>query len=250
MNSLSRLQRWERGAEWPLASVAVVFLSAYSVQVLAQPHGLTSRLLDWIMFVLYVTFVIDYIARFILADQRTRWFFRNLLDLAIVALPFLRPLRILRLVVLVEVMQKLFGDAFRGRIVVYTASSAVLLLYAASLAVLQAERPHPRANIKNFGDAVWWSITTITTVGYGDFYPITPMGRVVAGLLMVGGISIIGMITATVATWIVQRVADVDSAQQTATAGQIEQLRGEIAQLKQMVAEIPRHNGYGESASV
>ena len=52
-------------------------------------------LLDWIMYVLYVTFVIDYIARLALADQRTRWFFRNLLDLAIVALPFLRSLRIL-----------------------------------------------------------------------------------------------------------------------------------------------------------
>lgn len=246
MKAKSRLQRWERCGEWPLASVAVVFLIAYSVQVLAQPHGLTSRLLDWIMYVLYVTFVIDYIARLALADQRTRWFFRNLLDLAIVALPFLRPLRILRVVVLIEVLQKTFGDAFRGRILVYTASSAVLLIYAASLAVLQAERP--RGNIKNFGDAVWWAITTLTTVGYGDFYPVTPTGRVIAGLLMVGGITLIGIVAATVVAWIVQRVADVDAAQQAATAGQIEQLRDDIAQLTQMVAEISDDNGHAESA--
>jgi voltage-gated potassium channel len=69
-----------RCAEWPLASVAVVFLIAFSVQVLAQPHRLTSRLLDGTMCVLYVAVVIDHIARLILADQRTRWFFRNLLD--------------------------------------------------------------------------------------------------------------------------------------------------------------------------
>jgi len=216
MNSLSRLQRWERDAEWPLADVAVAFLCVVSVQVLAQPHGFTSRLLEWTMWVLYVPFVIDYIARFRLADRRTRRFFRNLLDLAIILLPFLRPLRILRLVVLVEVLQKMFGDAFRGRIVVYTASSVVLLIYAASLGVLQVERPNPRADIKNFGDAVWWATTTLTTVGYSDFYPITPMGRVIAVLLMVGGISLIGVITAMVVTWIVQRVAAVDSAQQAA----------------------------------
>ena len=122
--------------------------------------------------------------------------------------------------------------------------------YAASLGVLQVERPRPRANIKNVGDAVWWAFTTLTTVGYGDFYPITPMGRVIAVLLMVGGISLIGLITAMVVTWVVQRVAAVDSAQRAATAGQIEQVRDEIAQLKQMVAEIRRDNGHGKSASV
>jgi voltage-gated potassium channel len=141
MNPPSMLQRWERCAEWPLASVAVVFLIAISVQVLAQPHGFASRLLGWITVVLYVAFWVDYIARFMLAERRARWFFRNLLDLVIIVLPFVRPLRLLRLVVVVEVLQRMFGDAFRGRIVVYTAASAVLLIYAASLGVLQAERP-------------------------------------------------------------------------------------------------------------
>ena len=134
MNTLS-LQRWEKCAEWPLASVAVAFLCVVSVQVLAQPHGFTSRLLEWSMWVLYVPFVIDYIARLKLADQRTRWFFQpgNLLDLVIILLPFLRPLRILRLVVLVKVLQRMFGDAFRGRIVGYAAFSAVLLIYGLPL---------------------------------------------------------------------------------------------------------------------
>jgi voltage-gated potassium channel len=240
MSSLSRLQRWERSAEWPLAGVAVVFLAAFSVQVLAQPHGFTSRLLDWIMVVLYVAFGIDYLARLALADHRARWFFRNLPDLVIIALPFLRPLRVLRVIVLIEVLERLFGDAFRGRIVVYTAFSGVLLIYAASLGVLAVERPDPHANIKNFGDASWWAITTLTTVGYGDYHPVTVLGRVIAVLLMLGGISLIGIVTATVATWIVQRFAEVDAAEQAATVGHIEQLRNEIAQLAQMVAGVEK----------
>jgi voltage-gated potassium channel len=252
MDSPSGLDRWESRTELPLAGVAIAFLVGYSVQVLARPTGYTSEALDWTLYVLWAAFAIDFVMRLILADQRPRWFVRHMFDLAIVALPFLRPLRLVRLVVIVAALQKAFGDAIRGRIVIYTAGSAILLVYAASLAVLEAERSDPNAHITNFSDAVWWSITTITTVGYGDFYPVTAKGRLVAVLLMIGGISLIGMITATVATWIVHRVAEQDSTQQAATAAQIEELRSQIAQLTTLVganqkqeARVQRGAGWG-----
>ena len=147
------------------------------------------------------------------------------------ALPFLRPLRLLRLLVLIKVMHRAGGDAIRGRVAVYTASSAALLVYVASLAMLETERSAPEATITNFGDAIWWSITTVTTVGYGDTYPVTATGRVIAVLLMIGGISLIGVITATVASWIVERVSEEDSANRAATASEMEDLRDEIRQL-------------------
>jgi voltage-gated potassium channel len=231
------LQRWEDRTEWPLACVAVVFLVVYSIQVLAHPGGFTSRVLGVMLFALWAPFAIDYLIRLTLAHQRRRWFVRHILDFVIVAVPFVRPLRLLRLVVIVAAVQKAFGDAVRGRIVIYTATSAVLLVYAASLAVLDAERSDPSARIKNFGDAVWWSITTITTVGYGDFYPVTADGRLVAVLLMIGGISLIGMVTAMVATWIVQRVEEEDATKQAATAAQIDELRSQITQLTTLLAD-------------
>ena len=252
MNRLSRimrsynLERWESRAEWPLAGVAVVFLIAYSVEVLVQPHGLTDRLLEWFMYGLYLAFAVDYLARLILADQRMRWFFRNLLDLAIIVIPFLRPLRVLRLVALIDALQKAFGDANRGRLVIYTAFTAALLIYAGSLAELDAERSGP-GHIRNFGDAIWWSVTTITTVGYGDFVPFTFLGRLVAVLLMVGGISVIGVITATVAAWIIQRVAEEDAAKQAVTAAQISELRSHITDLAKMVSDL--RNDRGDSAA-
>jgi voltage-gated potassium channel len=237
LGSRSRLERWEARTEWPLAFIAVAFLAAYSVQVLAHPGGLALGVLNVILSALWVAFAVDYLIRLTLADQRARWFVWHFLDFAIVVLPFLRPLRLLRLVVVVEALQKAFGDAIRGRVVIYTAGSAVLLVYAASLAVLDAERADPNAHIKNFGDAVWWSISTITTVGYGDFYPVTVNGRLVAVMLMIGGISLIGVITATVATWIVQRVAEDDITKQAATAAQIDDLRSQITQLTALLAE-------------
>ncbi|MGW4336799.1 potassium channel family protein [Rhodococcus koreensis] len=226
-----RLERWERRVEWPLAVIASIFLAAYSVDVLAQPQGTADRVVSAVTAVAYVVFVIDYVVRLALATHRFGWFVRHLFDLAIVALPLLRPLRLLRLIVLIGALQKAVGGTIRGRVIVYTVFSGALLIYVASLAVLETERSHPGASITGFGDAVWWSIATVTTVGYGDLYPVTGTGRVIAVLLMLGGISLIGVVTATLASWIVQRVAEEDSVNRAASAAQIDELRSEIRQL-------------------
>jgi voltage-gated potassium channel len=195
------LERFEKHTEWPLATVAVIFLAAYSVQVLAQPHGRLSLAINLVIVITYSAFLVDYLARLSLATNRRRWFIRHLVDLAVIALPLLRPLRLLRLLVLLAALQKAIGGAIRGRVAIYTATSAVLLIYAASLAILETERGQPGARINNFGDAVWWCITTPTTVGYGDLAPVTGKGRVIAVLLMLGGISLVGVVTATLASW-------------------------------------------------
>ena len=229
----TRLERWEALSEWPLAGIALAFLIDYSGWVLAQPHGGTAEVLNAIMVVLYLVFVIDYCTRLALATNRGHWFAHHLLDLAVVAVPFLRPLRVLRLIVLFGAMQRAMGAAIRGRVVAYTGASAVLLVYVASLAILEAERSDPISPIKTFGDAVWWSMSTITSVGYGDLAPVTAAGRLIAVLLMLGGISLIGVITATVASWIVQRVTEDEVAQQAATVEHIDQLRDEIVRLRE-----------------
>jgi voltage-gated potassium channel len=252
-------EQFEKRVEWPLATVAVIFLAAYSGQVLAHPQGHWKAAIEISLWVTWGVFAVDYFARLGLATHRSRWFVRHLFDLAIVVLPILRPLRLLRLVVLVAALQRVIGGAVRGRVVVYTASSAVLLLYAGSLAVLDAEGNHPESKIHTFGDALWWSISTVTTVGYGDESPVTGTGRLIAVLLMIGGIGLVGTVTATLASWIVQRVAQEDNEHQVATTTQIkalhedvrlqmEALRDEIWQLKEVVASQqppPTHHADG-----
>lgn len=237
----SRLRRWDAATEWPLALIALAFLVDYSIYVLAQPAGRSAELVNATMFACYLVFVADYLLRLALATDRMHWFTHHLFDLAVVAIPFLRPLRVLRLIVVLAAMQKAIGGEVRGRVVLYTGTSAVLLVYAASLAILDAERANPNSPINNFGDAVWWSISTITSVGYGDLAPVTGAGRVIATLLMVGGISLIGVITATVASWIVQRVTEDDLANQAATAAHIDALSTEIVKLRHAI-EQPDHD--------
>jgi voltage-gated potassium channel len=237
VDTQDRLDRWEHRAEWPLAAVAALFLAAYSIEVLAQPHGLVAQLLTLVTWLAWAVFTADYAARLYLAPDRKQWFLRHLIDLAIVLLPLLRPLRLIRLVVLVSALQKALGNAIRGKVIIYTISGAVLLVYVGALAVYEAERGAPDAHITSFGLAVWWAKTTITTVGYGDMYPVTTTGRVMASLMMIGGISLVGSITATIASWIVQSVSDDDKQQDAVTAAHIEDLRGEIAQLRELLRD-------------
>ena len=231
MDTETKLQRWERHAEWPLAAAALLFLVLFSRQVLAQPQGPEAHIVWAVNWAIWGLFLVDYVVRLCLADNRWHWFLRHLLDFAIVTLPLLRPLRLLRLLVLIEALQKAIGDAFRGRIVVYTVSGVMLLIYTSSLAVFDKERYLHGATINSFGKALWWSITTVTTVGYGDVYPVTNTGRVIAVLLMIGGISLVGVVTAALASWVIERVAEEESVMQTATVAHIDELRNEIRAL-------------------
>jgi len=85
--------------------------------------------------------------------------------------------------------------------VVSVVVTAFLLIIFCSIGVLMFEQQSPNANIKTAGDAIWWSVTTITTVGYGDKYPVTTGGRIVAMILMVSGIGIFGTLSGLAASY-------------------------------------------------
>lgn len=232
-----------------MAIAALLFLVFFSVDVLIEPRGATKEFVRWAMIVTYVVFVIDYVGRLYLAEGRLRWVVRHLFDLAIIALPALRPLRLLSLAVVIKLMQRAIGHTIRGKVVVYTTFGAIIIIYAASLAILQAERA-TNPDIRNFGDALWWSFTTVTTVGYGDIVPHTVTGRFVAIALMVAGVSLFGVVTATLASWIVERVAEEDTASQAASAAQLDRLQNEIRELTAAVSRSKpdgRVHAYGEA---
>jgi voltage-gated potassium channel len=114
---------------------------------------------------------------------------------------------LLRLIPMLMVLNRRAQTRLHGRVAIYVAGGASLLAFCAALAVLDAERSNPDANITDFGDAIWWAITTMTTVGYGDEFPISGLGRLVAFGLMVGGITLLGTVSATLASWLVETVA-------------------------------------------
>jgi voltage-gated potassium channel len=82
--------------------------------------------------------------------------------------------------------------------------TSIFIAYVAAVQITISERAVEGSNIKNFGDGIWWAITTVTTVGYGDKFPTTMEGKFLAVGLMIVGISLMGVITASVAAWFVK----------------------------------------------
>ncbi|WP_435128187.1 potassium channel family protein [Actinacidiphila sp. bgisy144] len=208
-----RLTRWEDRSELPLFAVALLFLTAYAVHVLAR--GMPAAGHEVCLGVVYgawAVFLVDYVVRWrlgpyasLLAHLR-----HHLLDTAVLVLPLLRPLRFVDTYQAVQQRRDVPKLSLYGRVIAYTGITAALLGFSAALAVYQAERGAHGATIRTFGDAVWWMCSTITTVGYGDVTPVTALGRTVAVGLMVCGVALLGAVTGAFSSWLFQVFARED----------------------------------------
>jgi len=213
-NDEPRLAAWERRTDVPLTVAALAFLVVYAVQVLAtRPGQVLWTVLDVTLWVVWAVFAVDYVARLRLARRKLRFVVSHPIDLLVVLAPFFRFLRLLRLLAAVATLGRVLRDDFRGRVGSYLVVSVTLLSFVAALGVYEAERDAPEASITSFGDALWWVLTTITTVGYGDRYPVTTEGRLVAAGLMLAGIAVLGTVTAAIATWFLEQVGARDPAE-------------------------------------
>ncbi|WP_067829603.1 potassium channel family protein [Nocardia inohanensis] len=232
----TRRTAWERVTAVPLAVLAVLFLGSYAWQVL--DHGLHPAFEVWLRrldVLIWVLFVADYLVRLRLSTARMRFVRRNWLDLVMIAIPPLRPLRLLRAAVLVvDAVDRQTRFQARTRMSVFVGVTSVLLMLLCSLAMYDAERGAPGSTIQNFGDATWWSVVSVTTVGYGDFYPVTVEGRLVALVLLTFGIALISFAIGTTTSWVVEKLKSLD-----AEAGRTDRELGElVAEIRSLRAEI------------
>lgn len=202
----------------------------------------------------WVAFAAEYLVLLVLAPARCVYVRTHLVELMLVVLPMLRPLRVLRTTRLLRIARAgraVAGAATAAKIShrhlattagLYAPAAAGLLVLAAAAFVRDAERAAPGANIKSYGDAVWWALTTITTVGYGDRYPVTITGRVIAGGLMIVGVALLGIVTASMAAaftrWTAAELQEAADGQTSAAAGlgtvldEVRTLRAEVAALR------------------
>jgi voltage-gated potassium channel len=237
-----RLVAWERRLDWPLTVLAVLFLAAYAWSVLDTSISSTARWwLEAALWFVWAVFVLDYLVRLGLARRRWRFVWRHLLDLIVIVLPMFRQLRALRLIIVLSVLNRQLRGDFRGQVGVYVVGATALVSFAASLAVLDAERRSPDASITTFPDALWWTMTTISTVGYGDRFPVTWQGRLVAVSLMVAGIALLGVVTATIAAWFVERIRQAEAS--------VEAVEAEVEEVEEAVEQAARDAAGAEQAT-
>ncbi|MEU0130265.1 MULTISPECIES: potassium channel family protein [unclassified Streptomyces] len=199
------LQEWEQRTEAPLFVAAMLFLAGYAVRVLA-PHddGTVRDLALALVCATWLVFAVDYGTRLHLSGLGGRFVHVHWLDTVVLLLPLLRPLRMVQVYSAVQNRRERPRLSLYARVITYAGLTAVLLGLSAALAVYHQEHDAPGASIRTFGDSVWWACATLTTVGYGDAVPVTFGGRVVAVGLMACGLALLGAVTGSFSSWLVQ----------------------------------------------
>lgn len=153
-----------------------------------------------------VVFLFEFIYKYIKSENKLtylKWGWIDLLS-SIPSLDMFRGGRVIRLIRIIRIIRvvksvksfisQIYSDKVEGT-VKSVFLIAFLLLITSSISILMVETDL-NSNIKSAEDAIWWSITTITTVGYGDKYPVTTEGRIIATILMIYGVGIFGTISA------------------------------------------------------
>lgn len=197
-----------------LASLLTIYvLGALVVDTFWELSPQTSIILNYFDYLICLFFFLEFSYRFVKAEDKIGFMKWGWIDLitCIPMIDYLRAGRIFRLIRLIRVIRAfkttryflnhIFENKSKG-----TLSSVLIMAFFfiifSSIAILQVEI-EPESNIKTAEDAIWWTYTTITTVGYGDKYPITTEGRILAMLLMTFGVGLFGTFTAYFASFFV-----------------------------------------------
>jgi voltage-gated potassium channel len=202
-----RVRRWERVSSFPLLITSLTFLACYAVLVLDDELPPAARDVFRLLLVIsWAIFVLDYLTRMVLSRAPLHFFRTRWLDLVVLSLPLLRPLKMVQTYARAQERRGFRPRlTLEARVMIYTGLTTLLLGFSASLAVYQVEHLAPGGNIHTFGDSVWWACSTLTGVGYGDVFPVTSRGRVIGVAVMLTGLGLLGSVISTFSSWLVNR---------------------------------------------
>lgn len=205
----------ERATDLPMLVLSVTIIPLLVVPYFVSFSPSMERTLFTIDWLIWAVFAMELALKTYLAPSRVRYLKENWFDVVFVAVPFLRPLRVVRSVRLLRSLRaaraiSLFAKvSANGRQIFvrhglqYALLTGLIAIVGCAAATLYFER-ESGGNIDDFGTALWWAATTVTTVGYGDTYPTTAEGRGVAVFLMLIGITLFSVLTANIAAFFIE----------------------------------------------
>ena len=192
-DSPDRLSKLERITELPLMLGSFAMIPVFAGIYLWELSPAEERIYIGIEYAIWALFAVAFLAKLAVAPSKRAYLRANWLEALIVLVPVIRPLRIVRAFIWI------IRDVSRvNRLVTFESliSYGVGMVLIAATIVTTVERNADGSNIQSFPDALYWSLVTISTVGYGDHYPVTVVGKFTAIFLMFFGIGIFGGIVA------------------------------------------------------
>jgi voltage-gated potassium channel len=199
--------KWENKSNIPMAFLGLLYLGTYTAQVLNRDNTNFVQQLEIVSVVLWIIFAADVLYRLIFSENISAFIRSSWLEILALTLPFLRVLRVFRVVIGLRGIKGFVQNRVNAT-AAYVLMLVPLTWFTGGIAVLDAESSNPDAIITTLREALWWSLATITTVGYGDKYPTTIEGQLVAAVLMVTGIALFSAGAGMFASWILSEKKD------------------------------------------
>lgn len=215
------------------------------------------QVLRTINLALALLFLLDFFVRLSRAESRLHYFFIRFgwADLlSAMPFPIFQLLRLPRIVRSSNLLRQLGGRKTWQELAGNRASGALfstlllglLLVQIASMLIVSVESGAPTANIKTGGDAIWWAYVTITTIGYGDLYPVTPTGRWLGVLVMSVGVGLFGVLTGFLANAFLgrpqeQREEELVSQMSESIAGELSDSLAQLSEMQSLLREQEHH---------
>ena len=183
--------------------LSLLYTITYVTPIYFYPmnHSLV-EVFRWSNYLIWALFLFDYLIQLYLSSNRRKFFTTHFVELFLVIVPFFRPLRGLRALLFTSKASFSSKKSYIKSIPILIAVTTVLMILIMGAVILEIERFAPGSHITTPSDALWWALVTVTTIGYGDVYPVTTEGRLVAGVLIVFGVAMISALTASFAAWI------------------------------------------------
>lgn len=195
------LDRIERATELPLMILSPAMIPLLAGLLLWEPGPIPRPVVFGLYMLIWAIFAAELTIRVGIAPKRAQYLRRNWFDVLVALFPAIRPLRIPLIVIYGS---RVYGRTVRFAHVDFLAAYAIGLVLVIATIVTSVERGHD-SPVDSFPDALWWSIATVTTVGYGDVVPVTVAGRAFAYVLMLGGIGLFAALTANLASMLARR---------------------------------------------
>jgi len=213
LRSQARYDAVKQKLERPMVLLAVLLGLLVGVPVASPVSPGVEAWIDRIAWLIWLLFVAEYAALLAVAPDRRQMIRDHPLELLLLVVPIFRSVRALRAVALLVGAQASYSTISKvmdRKGLQWFLIVAAGVISAGALAVLGVERHEEGTQIVDLGDALWWAIVTCTTVGYGDVAPITPAGQVIAVVLMLLGISIVSVVTAHIASVMIEEDTESD----------------------------------------
>lgn len=226
-----------RATNWQIVMLffCIYVLGAVFVETIFTLPPQVSLVLARIDTIVCIIFIVDFVFNLVTARSKREYLKWGWIDL-ISSIPniqilrlgrFVRVIRILRILRAIRstklILRFLFANRAKGTFASVAMISFIVVVFS-SIAILNCETT-PEANIKTASDALWWAFSTITTVGYGDRYPITTLGRVVAVILMTTGVGLFGTFTACVASFFIQQSQKAEEGRENLILAELQEIR-------------------------